>query len=284
MMKNRVQQALDSTLSSLYVSDRDAHFLLAQAKGGRKVKKKLSILFIAFAVLLLCLATAFAMSSSYVLQYLFPKDELKRKSAEECVQNVEIVRSSNISSMLIKDALIHGDKLSVGLSASGNLPIYIVTQSIYVDGIPIEVDDSTMESQWASGNPVTDDEASPRILGFTVDLSTADENASGKRTVRVVASLLSPNKGVKQVDFQRDDISSVWHEVDEIVASGMTPVSIYEPYEILVGSEWMLKNKFDKNAGIQYPLSSVDDYLTYSNMKLIDKIDVSFDIKTPIKE
>ena len=37
MENNRVKQALNNTLSSLYVSDHEANMLLAHAKGGRKV-------------------------------------------------------------------------------------------------------------------------------------------------------------------------------------------------------------------------------------------------------
>ncbi len=284
MDHNSIKEALDNTLSLLQTKSLNANALLAQAKGGKKVKRKLSVAFVTAAILILCLATAFALSSGYVLQYLFPRDEAQRKNAEQYVQRVEIIQNSAASSTAIRDALIHDGKLSVGLSVSGDLPIFVVTQSICIDGQTVEVDNSTIENQWAAGNPAAGGKAQPRALGFTVDLSRTAKSGAGIRTVRVVASLLSPVKGVKQVDVQKDDISAVWSEIDAVVAEGMTPVSLYEPYETLVGSEWMLKNRYDKAAGIQYPLGAVKDYLDYANMKLIDRIDVSFDIQSAPQE
>lgn len=280
MKNNHIQRALNNTLSSLYVSDWDASLLLAQAKGGRKTKRKWSAALMAAAMLVLCLATAFALSSSYVLQYLFPRDKAQRKNAEKYVQPIEITQNSAASVTAIRDALIHDGELSIGLSVSSDLPIFVITQSIYIDGQAVDVDHSTIENQWAAGNPATGNKAQPHALGFTVDLSRAAESNAGMRSVRIVASLLSPIKSVKQVDIQKDDVSAVWHEIDAIIAKGMTPVSLYEPYETLVGSEWMLKNQYDTAGGIQYPLGAVKDYLDYANMKLVDQIDVSFDIQS----
>lgn len=61
MENNRVKQALNKTLSSLYVSDHEAIMLLAHAKGGRKVKKKLSVAFVMMMILVTLTVTALAM-------------------------------------------------------------------------------------------------------------------------------------------------------------------------------------------------------------------------------
>jgi hypothetical protein len=60
MDNNHVKQALNNTLSSLYVSDREASMLLAQAKGGKKVKKKLSVAFVMMMILVTLTFTALA--------------------------------------------------------------------------------------------------------------------------------------------------------------------------------------------------------------------------------
>ena len=60
MENNRIKQALNNTLSSLYVSEMEAGMLLAQAKGGKKVKRKLSVAMILTIVIITITATAVA--------------------------------------------------------------------------------------------------------------------------------------------------------------------------------------------------------------------------------
>lgn len=60
MKTNDIQQALNTTLSSLHVSERDAGMLLAQAKGGKKVKKKLSVAFVLMMIFVTLSLTALA--------------------------------------------------------------------------------------------------------------------------------------------------------------------------------------------------------------------------------
>lgn len=60
MRNNEIQQALNTTLSSLRVSDTEASTLLAQAKGGKKVKKKLSVAFVLMMIFIALSLTALA--------------------------------------------------------------------------------------------------------------------------------------------------------------------------------------------------------------------------------
>ncbi len=62
MRNNEIQQALNTTLSSLHVSDTEAGMLLAQAKGGKKVKRKLSIVVLLSIVIVALTATAIAVT------------------------------------------------------------------------------------------------------------------------------------------------------------------------------------------------------------------------------
>lgn len=100
-MKNRVQQALDSTLSSLYVSERDARLLLEQAKGGRKAKKKLSVATALLIALIAISITAFAIIS---LQRYYEKTIekegsyglIKDWSAKDHIDFVELMTEAGI--------------------------------------------------------------------------------------------------------------------------------------------------------------------------------------------
>lgn len=60
MKNNRVQRAINNTLSSLYITERDAARLLDAAKGGKKVKKKLSVVMVMAMIALILTATAVA--------------------------------------------------------------------------------------------------------------------------------------------------------------------------------------------------------------------------------
>ena len=60
MQNNKIQQALNATLSSLHVSDMEVEMLLAQAKEGRKIKKKLSVVFVLMMIFITLSLTALA--------------------------------------------------------------------------------------------------------------------------------------------------------------------------------------------------------------------------------
>lgn len=65
MDNNHVKQALNNTLSSLYACDSEASMLLAQAKGGKKVKRKLSLAVTLATLLLLVAVTTLAATSAF---------------------------------------------------------------------------------------------------------------------------------------------------------------------------------------------------------------------------
>ena len=62
MRNNEIQQALNATLSSLHVSERDAGMLLAQAKGGKKARRKLSAALVLVIIIVFGMATALAVA------------------------------------------------------------------------------------------------------------------------------------------------------------------------------------------------------------------------------
>lgn len=70
MVNNLVKQALNNTLSSLSVGEQQASLLLAQAKGGTKVRRKLSMAMILTIALILIAATAFAVVLLWEQQYV----------------------------------------------------------------------------------------------------------------------------------------------------------------------------------------------------------------------
>lgn len=75
MKNNRVQRAINNTLSSLYITERDAALLLDAAKGGKKVKKKLSVVMVMVIVLIIGLTTALALTFGWADAVFFLKKE-----------------------------------------------------------------------------------------------------------------------------------------------------------------------------------------------------------------
>jgi hypothetical protein len=230
------------------------------------------------ALLLLAVAvSAIALGPSAVLEYLFPRDHKARDSATPYVQKIDISQKSQHTNAVIKDALIQDGRLSVGLSLSSEQPVFIVTQSISLNGQAIEVSSSSIESQWLRG------ELSTQSRGFTLDLTGTAFQGTEKGTVRLNAALLRPINGIKQIDIDEEDIAAVWAQIDQAIAEGLTPVSSHEPHEVLVGSHWMRENAYDMDSGIQYPVGSVHDYLTFSNMQMMDRIEATFTINPSIQ-
>lgn len=266
-----VQHAIDTGLSGLSGKPNLSAQIQASSQEKARSISAAAGLILAFMLLTLA-ATTIALGPSAVLAYLFPRNQQARDQAAPYVQQINITQKSQYTSAIVKDALIQDGRLSVGLSLGSEQPVYIVTQSISIDGQPIEVSNSSIESQWLSaGLPA-------HSRGFTLDLAGTAFEGKEKSKIRLDAALLCPIKGIVQVDIEGEDIATIWAQIDQAILEGLTPVSSYEPHEVLVGSQWVQENAFDMAIGIQYPVGSVHDYLSYSNMQLVERIEASFTI------
>lgn len=110
MKNNRIKQALNNTFSSLYVSDSEARMLLAQAKGGKKVKRKLSV--IAVLVTMLILSTVAAVA----ITLLTPKEVVDQKVLPMALDNGKIAMAPNFSSEELETIIRISEENNIHLS------------------------------------------------------------------------------------------------------------------------------------------------------------------------
>ena len=286
-LQKRIENAVDTTLVSLDLSSDQCDTIVntVREKGkkqnfnyhhGGYMKPRFSLALVLVIILLLITVTAVATNYSYVVQYLFPKNKESMEHVEEFVQDIDIVQNGKATTV-VKDALLHDNQLSIGLSFASDQPLYIVTNSISVDGVPIEISQSSVEGQWINGE-IAPSDAVFGIHGLTLDLENVPISDKEQSVIRLQMILLAPNKEVTPVDIYADNTEDAWHQIDSIVSAGMTPISADEPYELLVGSGWMIANDYDLADGIQHPLDAITDFVKYSNVTVADEIDVTFTI------
>lgn len=266
-----IRVALDTTLSGLQDDPWLARKVLDDAKGEVKVKKKLSLGLILILTLVLVAITAFAVTHSYVLEYLFGTNSEVKETYEASVQGLNIIHKGNEVTTTIKDALVIDDTVSFGLSFEASGQMYIVTDSVTVNGIDCEVNTSSLESQWVGNNP-NGEIVSPLIVhGYTVSIP-AEVSLTESICVRLRLKLLKPAISTCFINTDSENKLVMWKEIDRAVSEGNTPIDLYEPYYVLVSSAW-LGEEFSDNEEAQYPLNSATALINYSNMILVDEVD-----------
>lgn len=142
MENNRVKQALNNTLSSLYVNDAEASALLAQAKGGKKVKKKLSVALVLTMILMLltigAVAAVILSNKQFVDQIVAPMAKDNASNTWTGDEVVEIIRLAEKNGIMISDEIQnrinnHEGRSKIELMrsfVSAELGPYIATWSI----------------------------------------------------------------------------------------------------------------------------------------------------------
>jgi hypothetical protein len=270
---------MDTRLSGLATTEEFEYNALRHTRGKEKVKKKLSVGFVLLIVLVLAVATALAMNYSYVLEYLFGASTEKAELYETSVQNIGIVHDGSGVKTIIKDALWDETTISVGIGFETSEPIYIVTDAISVNGTDCEAYTSSVEDQWVGTDLFGNDENQTAIHGFSVRLP-ADIVSNGSVTINLRLKLMQPQSKIHFIDVYADDTIAMWNEIDTAVANGETPVDQDEPFPVLVSSEWF-GDEFNDEWGAQYPLNAATEYAAYSNMVIIDTVDITFTLNAP---
>lgn len=278
-LNNPIRHAMDTRLSGLATTEDFEYNVLKHTRGEEKVKRKLSVGFALLIVLVLAAATALAMNYSYVLEYLFGANTENTERYEASVQNIDIVHNGTDVKTIIKDALWDGTVISVGIGFETSEPIYIVTDAIRVNGTDCDAYTSSVEDQWVGTDLFGNEENQVAIHGFSVQLP-ADIVSNGSAAVNLRLILMQPQNEIHFIDVYAEDTAAMWAEIDTAVANGETPVDRDEPFPVLVSSEW-LGDEFSEELGAQYPLNSAADYVAYSNMVMIDTVDITFTINTP---
>ncbi len=278
MMDNYIRKAIDSNLSKVHVSQHNVNQIIESISEGKKVKKKLSIGLVLLIALILIVGMAFALTRSYVLEYLYGKNNEQTAEQQESVQTVDLVHTNAGVETSVKDAIFDGETLSVGLTFDAEEQIYIVTNAISVNGISLELDTSSLEDQWASGNPFQAETGCQDAFGFCGNLNEALLPSENTADVIVSLTLLTPQTQVHAIDTYQDDQKAMWEEINASIAAGKTPVDQDEPYPVLVGSSW-LGDDFNTDSPVQYPLNAAEAYESSSNMRVIDTFDLIFTLK-----
>jgi hypothetical protein len=275
MMNNPVKRAIDTNLSSLQVMDRDIAAIMNNVREGKKVKKKISVGLVFLIAFLLIAGMAFAMAHSYVLEYLYGNNSEQTVEQQKSVQAIGLVHTNAGVQTSVKDALFDGKTLSVGLTFETKEQIYIITDAISVDGIPVELDTSSLENCWAGNNPFQSESSRFNVRGFSGNLAETLSSQKSTAEVDIKLTLLTPQSQLHAIDTFNEDQSAMWTEINASVAAGETPVDQDEPYPVLVGSAWF-GDGFNIDSPVQYPLNTAEAYKQCANMSIIDEFDLTF--------
>jgi hypothetical protein len=251
---------------------------LAQMRGEIKVKKKLSVGLVLLIAFLLIAGMALALTHSYVLEYLYGNHREQTMEQQESVQSIGLVHTNAGVQTSVKDALFDGKTLSVGLTFEAKEQVYIITDSISVDGIPVELDTSSLEGRWAENNPFQTESSRLAIRGFSGNLAEALSSQKVTAEVDIKLTLLKPQSQLHAIDTYNEDQRAMWTEINASVAAGETPVDQDEPYPVLVGSAWF-GDDFNTDSPVQYPLNTAEAYEQCANMSIIDKFDLTFTLE-----
>ncbi|MEF9880802.1 MAG: hypothetical protein RR975_15415, partial [Clostridia bacterium] len=189
----------------------------------------------------------------------------------ESVQNLDRIHKGSGVTTVIKDAIVMDGTVSFGLSFETTEPIYIVTDSITVNGIDCEVDTSSLESRWVGNSPNGQTIHPLMIHGYTVSIP-ADVSLAEPIDVKLRLKFLKPANSTCFINTDSENKLTMWQEIDKAISQGSTPIDQYEPYNVLVSSAW-LGNEFSNDAEAQYPLNSAAALINYSNMVLVDEVD-----------
>ena len=277
-----VREAIDQGFSSLQGDS----FLFSKLKSREEEKQQKTLrkwpVGLALAiVLLLAGVTALALNHSYVLMYLFGKnvDSQKAQQMEEKVQRVNYVQRSNTAICCVKDAIFDGTSFSVGFSFDTQRPLYLVMESLNINGEPIEWFQyiefgNNIEEMWVGHSPPGQPKKSGEAI-HGLSYTFARELPVGEEIeVSMRITLMAPKQGVEMVDTYQEDHAAMWRQIDEIYARGDTPLSVDEPFEACISSGWF--SNFYPEMTFQKPLCDVEALEAYANMEVVDVFEADF--------
>ena len=274
-----IRQAIDGGLAFLDSRPSLHGSVMNRIKGEKTMNRKI----IPCAVLALCILlsslAALAAGRSYVIQYLFGK-ETESPIALEMAQKVQptghVQRSEGLV-CTVQDAYFDGGRLAVGLGFAADRHVYLVAQELLVNGETVDYAEygSSVEEFWVGSvppmGPLPEGE---RIHGIECVFREAlPQGETVQVTLRM--AMLAPRQGVQPVDTYQPDNAALWAEIDAALAAGLTPVSLDEPWEVLVGAGWF-GNDFDRTAPLARPLCDVDALVDFACMQVVDTLEITF--------
>ena len=282
--KQIVQQVFDSSLSGIQDDPWMAQRVLSKAHeapgtGGFIVKKKLPVGLIFILIVLMSSIVAFACNHSYVIQYLFGRnmDTEKAQSIEGKVQTIDFVQSSETSVCTVKDAYFDGKTLAVGIGFKTDKPVFLASEEVKVNGEWVDYIEygSSIEGMWVGNQafPQSYTAMEEQIHGVEYIFNRPLPKGE-KAEVTMQITLLGPKNGVEVVDIYQEDHQTMWAQIDAAYENGMTPISVDEPYEVLISSGW--HGLLDRADAYHGPVCDVDSLVQYANMEVIDTVELTF--------
>ena len=243
------------------------------------MKRKLPIGLIFVLIVLLSSIVAFACNHSYVIQYLFGRnmDTEEAQRIEGEVQTIDFVQSSETTVCTVKDAYFDGKTLAVGIGFKTDKPVFLASEEVKVNGEWVDYIEygSSIEGMWV-GN-----QAFPQSYSAMVEQIHGVEYIFNrplpkgeKAEVTMQITLLGPKNGVEVVDIYQEDHQTMWAQIDAAYENGMTPISVDEPYEVLISSGW--HGLLDRADAYHGPVCDVDSLVQYANMEVIDTVELTF--------
>ena len=250
-----------------------------QGTGGFVVKRKLPIGLIFVLIVLLSSIVAFACNHSYVIQYLFGRnmDTEEAQSIEGKVQTIDFVQSSETSVCTVKDAYFDGKTLAVGIGFKTDKPVFLASEEVKVNGEWVDYIEygSSIEGMWVGNQafPQSYTAMEEQIHGVEYIFNRPLPKGE-KAEVTMQITLLGPKNGVEVVDIYQEDHQTMWAQIDAAYENGMTPISVDEPYEVLISSGW--HGLLDRADAYHGPVCDVDSLVQYANMEVIDTVELTF--------
>ena len=283
-MREHVHKGIDRQCESLTSDPYRVQRVLnmaheTQGTGGFVVKRKLPIGLIFVLIVLLSSIVAFACNHSYVIQYLFGRnmDTEEAQRIEGEVQTIDFVQSSETTVCTVKDAYFDGKTLAVGIGFKTDKPVFLASEEVKVNGEWVDYIEygSSIEGMWV-GN-----QAFPQSYSAMVEQIHGVEYIFNrplpkgeKAEVTMQITLLGPKNGVEVVDIYQKDHQTMWEQIDAAYENGMTPISVDEPYEVLISSGW--HGLLDRADAYHGPVCDVDSLIQYANMEVIDTVELTF--------
>ena len=283
-MREHVHKGIDRQCESLTSDPYRVQRVLNMAHetpktGGFVVKRKLPIGLIFVLIVLLSSIVAFACNHSYVIQYLFGRnmDTEEAQRIEGEVQTIDFVQSSETTVCTVKDAYFDGKTLAVGIGFKTDKPVFLASEEVKVNGEWVDYIEygSSIEGMWVGNQtfPQSYSAMTEQIHGVEYIFNRPLPKGE-KAEVTMQITLLGPKNGVEVVDIYQEDHQTMWAQIDAAYENGMTPISVDEPYEVLISSGWHgLLDRADANHG---PVCDVDSLVQYANMEVIDTVELTF--------
>lgn len=181
-----------------------------------KHKKPVFAFALAAILLLALMCAAVAATQRGVLSYLFGGwEEEPTPEQQQMVQDIGEAERTEDFTVTATDALFDGRKLDVGLLYTVGRETYVMLEGVWFNGERVEDDTAGEMDRWLTP------QEEPIASGVSI---LGDRRLSGTVEVRLRLMLLTPNKGLQKIAFDRmteDECDAAFYAA---VQEGYTPV------------------------------------------------------------